>query len=45
MRNSFPFYFPAVSEDKAAAEEPGLTDGRQILQKAKMFWEGGAADQ
>lgn len=40
MRKSFLFYFPAVSEDQAAPEEPGLTDGWQILQKTKMLWEG-----
>lgn len=44
MRN-FPFYSPAVSEDQAAAEDPGLTDGLQILHKTKMFCEEKAADK
>lgn len=38
--NSFPFYFPAVSEDQAAAEEPRLTHGRQIFRSTKTLWEG-----
>lgn len=35
MRSSPLLYFPAVSEDQAATEEPGLTAGWQILQRPK----------